>query len=192
MVGESEDPQATTPTLRDTVVLLGASNLARGISTVVQAARQACERPLDVFTALGHGRSYGQSSAVLGRRLPGILQCDIWGALVARPHRQVRALVTDVGNDLLYGVPVSTIASWIDQCLERLAALDARIILTGLPMETLNGLTPARFRLFRTIIFPENRYDLATALRRAAELDGLIERLAARYGAVFVVPAADW
>jgi len=192
MVGESDNLRATAPASRDTVVLLGASNLARGISTVVEAARHTCGRPLDLFTAMGHGRSYGQTSSVLGRRLPGILQSEIWEALGARSHQQVLALVTDIGNDLLYNVPVPEIASWIDQCLERLSSLNARMILTRLPMETLSGLTPSRFRFFRTILFPQNRYDLATALRLAAELDGLIGEIADRHGATLVVPAKDW
>jgi hypothetical protein len=35
-------------------------------------------------------------------------------------------LVTDIGNDLLYEVPVDRIVDWVDQCLDRLKAINAR------------------------------------------------------------------
>lgn len=191
MVNHSDALQTPGDT-RYSVVLLGASNLARGVSTVVDTARQICVGPVDIYTALGHGRSYGQSSSVLGRRLPGILQSGIWSDLAAREHQQVLALVTDIGNDLLFGAPVETIAGWVEECLERLAALDAKIVVTSLPIETLNKLTVARFRLFRSLLFPQNRYDLATALEHAAQLNAAVERIGKRRNAHLVAPSPAW
>ena len=73
----------STPVRR--VVLLGASNLTRGISTVVATAQRVWGQPLEVLAALGHGRSYGIESRVLGRRLPGILNSGLWEALDRSP-----------------------------------------------------------------------------------------------------------
>ena len=67
------------------VVLLGASNLTRGISTVVGTARRLLGPMPHVFVAYGHGRSYGVRSRVLIRGLPGILNCGLWPAPSANP-----------------------------------------------------------------------------------------------------------
>ncbi|MEX0819484.1 MAG: hypothetical protein WD070_07815, partial [Pirellulaceae bacterium] len=85
------------------VVLLGASNIARSPAIVFDSARSAWGSPLDIVAATGHGRSYGMTSCVLGRTLPGILQCGLWEALATRPLVPTAALLTDIGNDILYG-----------------------------------------------------------------------------------------
>lgn len=136
---------------RPTIALLGASNLTRGFSTVVETLRlQHQLRPLRIVAALGHGRSYGQRSSVLGRSLPGILDCGLWDALAAglalpADARNVQkgtqsdesasgrhsrpcgapsfALITDIGNDVMYGVQPATIIGWVEQCIDRLIAL---------------------------------------------------------------------
>jgi hypothetical protein len=83
------------------VVALGASNLTRGFQTVVSTARGAWGPEVEVFGALGHGRSYGARSRFTVRSLPGILESELWNDLSALPPVATRGLVTDVGNDIL-------------------------------------------------------------------------------------------
>ncbi|HEX3727596.1 MAG TPA: hypothetical protein VHV08_15185, partial [Pirellulales bacterium] len=49
------------------VILLGASNLTKGVALVLETAFGAWGRPLEVLMALGHGRSYGRQTSLLGR-----------------------------------------------------------------------------------------------------------------------------
>ena len=70
---------------------------------------------------MGLGRSYGQRSTVLGRSLPGITECGLWPAL-QHGSGPVHALITDVGNDVIYGVPVDRIVAWGSTCVDRLHA----------------------------------------------------------------------
>ena len=117
------------------VVLLGASNLTRALPLVIGLARQRLGGPLDVHAALGHGRSYGRRSTVLIRSLPGVLESGLWPALEAPAQGAsvaLHALLTDVGNDIVYGHDPDTIAGWIDTCIGRLAGLGARIVMTRL------------------------------------------------------------
>lgn len=174
------------------VVLLGASNLTRGISTVVDTASRAWGSPLDVLAALGHGRSYGMASTVLGRTLPGILQCGLWAALDARPAAPTAALVTDVGNDLLYGAAVEQVAEWVERCLDRLAALGARTIVARLPVCNLPRVRPWQYAIVRRALFPSCRLSLAEIAERALALDERIASLTNERNFRLLTPRAEW
>ena len=126
------DPSQPSPSRR--VILLGASNVVRAISTIVETVELIWEPPLDVLAACGHGRSFGRTSCVFGRSLPGILQCGLWQDWQRRPALPTAALVSDIGNDILYGASVDQIAEWVEQCLARLRGACDRIVITELPL----------------------------------------------------------
>ena len=174
------------------VVLLGASNLTRSFSTVVSLVRQMWAPPVTIMAAMGHGRSYGGASQVMFRELPGIVSSGIWSALDASPVKETFALVTDIGNDILYGAPCCEIAEWVDDCVARLQKVAARTTLTLLPIENLLSLERLRYYLFRTVTFPGCRLTLADACSRASELNALVQTIAARRGAAIVQQRTDW
>lgn len=174
------------------VVLLGASNLTRGISTAVETAKTKWGIPLDIMAALGHGRSYGKTHRVLGRTLPAIIKCGLWQDLDERPRVDTASLITDVGNDLLFEVAPLRVAEWVDQCLERLAPISQSLVITELPLSNLAKLTATRFRLFRTILFPSCRMTLLETIKSAEDLNDHLLELAARYRAQVVRPDETW
>ena len=91
------------------------------------------------------------------------------------------ALVTDIGNDLLYGAPIERILEWVAGCLDRLADVGATTIVTELPVANIGGLSEARFRFFRRLFFPRSALALAEAEAQAAALnEGLLELCDAR------------
>ncbi|MCC6908404.1 MAG: hypothetical protein IT430_10720 [Phycisphaerales bacterium] len=147
---------------RPRVVLLGASNLTLGVSTITQLARAQVGGPCDMYIALGHGRSYGQWSNILGRKLPGILQSELWEALAKAEPGPTYALVTDVGNDIAYCVEPEVIARWLAEAVAHLRAHDAKVVMTALPLQSIERLGPKRFQLFRRLYFPHKplTYDM--------------------------------
>jgi hypothetical protein len=153
------------------LVLLGASNIALGLPVVMEKALRLCGGPLEVLGAFGHGRSYGQRRSLLCRELPGITECGLWPALEQRPAAATAALVTDIGNDLLYETSVRDILAWVETCLQRLERIGARIVMTPLPLCTLADLGKAKFLFLRTILYPRCRLGLTTLVDRACELD---------------------
>jgi hypothetical protein len=165
------------PTLR--VVLLGASNLSIMFPTIVETARATFARPLEMFVAKGFGRSYGQQSKFFGKKFSGILQSNLWGALERTQALPTVALMADIGNDLAYEAPVSTIVGWLEAALDRLAAHDARVVLNNIPLATLQSVGLARYHLFREALFPSCRLSRSEMLRRAEQLSGALNRLAA-------------
>ena len=188
-------PRACEPAeaiLERRVVLLGASNLVRSLPMVMDAARWAWGGPLDVLAAIGHGRSYGRDSRVLGRVLPGITECGLWEPLHARSAAPTAALITDVGNDILYGATPDVIAQWVETCCQRLREVPAKIVVTELPIKSLGKLGAARFVLMRTLLFPKSRLTLGRALADARELNQRVCELAERYEARLVRPDDAW
>jgi len=162
------------------VIALGASNLARGFRTVVAAARSAWGPEVQVLAALGHGRSYGAPSRVVGRTLPGIIESGLWRKIDSLPALPTRALVTDVGNDILYGISAARILAWVEESLHRLQRVTPNIILTDLPLAGIRRLSHARFRVFRSIMFPFCRLPLSRVLETAERVNaGLVELAAA-------------
>ncbi len=173
------------------VVVLGASNIARNLPWVVEAARaMAPGGPL--FVAHGHGRSYGATSRVLIRQLPGLTACGLWPRLQASPPGPTWALLTDIGNDLMYGFSPETVAGWVSECLGRLADHGAQLAVTELPLGNLATLGPRRFWWMRTCFFPACRLSLPEAQAAAARLNDLLRPLAQRHQAVLLPHEAAW
>ncbi len=174
------------------VVAVGASNLTRGFHAVVATARGLWGPDVEVVAALGHGRLYGGPSLYLGRRLPGILDSGLWRTLDERPAAATRALVTDVGNDIMSGCPPSSILEWVDLCVARLQRHTRDVVVTGLPHAALAGLPAARYLLFRSLFFPRCRFTLAETLRRGAEVQDGLRAIARARNARFFAMKPEW
>lgn len=183
---------ATNPQPTRRALVLGASNVMRGLGHVVDAARASWGAPLDLLVASGYGRSYGTDSRILGRTLPSLLDCGLWSALDGRPDLPTAALVTDVGNDILYGASVERIVAWVEAALERLRPRAQRLVLTRLPLDGVDDLGNARYLLVRTLLFPSSSVSLDAARAAAYAVDEHLVRLAARYDAQLVTPRASW
>jgi hypothetical protein len=180
------------PALR--VVLLGASNLKISLPVLLSGIRQRAGGPVETLVACGHGRSYGTWSRFLFvRRLPGIADCGLWRELdERRPPRRTLALVTDVGNDLVYGAGAREIAGWVEACLDQLARHRAEVVLTLLPLARLAALSPWQMRLAVSLLFPGRPAPWPGLLERARELDELLRRMGRQHGARLVEPEAAW
>ena len=195
------------------LVLLGASNLTRGISTVIETARLTFGSPLEVFAALGHGRSYGMRSSILfgARALPGIVECELWDALretskgqniqtskedsvltFGRLDVSTFALIADIGNDIIYGAAPQQIVGWIEQCIDRLQTMNASIAMTALPIESIRAVRRRQYAIVKSMLYPTRQLSFADAISRAGQLHDLIVDLAQRRGVRLIPPRSHW
>ncbi len=149
------------------VVALGASNLTRGFQTIVSTSRSVWGPDVEVLAALGHGRSYGAPSNFMFRTLPSILKSSLWTELASRPPMATRGLVTDVGNDILYGFSVERTLGWVEEALVRLRAVTNDIVLTDLPLASIRRLSNSKFLAFRSVLSPSCRLSLTEVIERA-------------------------
>lgn len=177
---------------RPRLVALGASNLARGFGALVAATRAAWGVPFDVVGAFGPGRSYGLPSSLLGRRLPAILDCGLWTALAAQPRTRTLALVTDVGNDILYEAPPARILEWVEEAVVRVRRHADDVAVAGLPLARIRRLSRPGFLFFRSVLVPQCRLSHAVTLERAEQVDAALRALSARHGARYVELPLEW
>jgi len=160
------------------LVLLGASNLSMTFPMVIETARAMFARPLEIYVAMGFGRSYGQESKFFGKKFSGILHADLWTSLNDAQPLPTSAIIADVGNDLAYGVSVSTIVEWVDQTLNRLDAHRASTALNNVPLASLSAVGALRYSVLREVLFPSCRVPRREMLSRASQLSDALDEVA--------------
>jgi hypothetical protein len=172
-------------------ILLGASNAARSLPRLVATIEAFAPAPPEIYAAIGHGRSYGLRSRVLVRTLPSIIGSELWSA-VPGDDRPCHALVTDIGNDVIYGVSPEQTARWVDRCLERLRDMRAITTVTQLPMASIRAMGERRYRIVRALLFPDLRLSLRDVAERAEELNERIVQVSAAHGIDAIEQPASW
>lgn len=179
------------------VVLLGASNLSLGWPRLADQVASAVTSPLRVYTAYGMGRSYcGERSGFACWQLPGILKSGIWDALesVESDNSDCYALITDLGNDLVYGKSPQEVVDAANECVARLRRWnsDCRIVMTRPPTASVETVGRFRFGVCRWILFPKCPLSLPEVKAATVELDGRLVELANDLQVRISEPLLDW
>ena len=167
------------------LILLGASNLSRGCFAFARHMKVCLyPRKVEVLIASGPGRAYCASGGLLNVSYPPIYVSDIFE--VARDKSEsgyrVVALVTDIGNDIMYGVSTEKIIETVQQVFSRLQSINAEIFYTTLPGAFEKGDHPVRFCILRSLLFPHSTvtYDEATA--GIIEVNRFLKESTGKYG----------
>lgn len=176
------------------VILLGASNVSIGFPLIVNLLRSGFDGPLHLYAAEGHGRSYGIWSNIGPRSLPSIRDAALWNLLAAEQHQDThpKALITDIGNDLMYQMPPQKIAGWLGECIERLLESNTEILMTMLPMGSVEKLSWLRYYIFRSALFPANRISFDDLGKLVGELNERIRELTTVFPVTPLEPPGDW
>jgi len=175
-----------------TIVIIGASNVTFSLPVIWSTLRQSLNDPFRLMVAAGHGRSFGIPSTVLGRTLPSILECGLWESLERLNSSTTHALVTDVGNDLLYGVDATQTMSWVTETIDRLESQASNILVTGLPIESLRGLSARRFDFFRRLMFPRSNLAFECALSESDAIHRQLLETGGNQAVTNLVPEERW
>ena len=163
------------------VVAIGASNLTRGLHTVVSTARTAWGPNVEVLGALGHGRSYGVPSRLAVSDAPGHPPIGIVASAGvasggenagSRDRRRQRHPLR---------ISAAQILDWVEETVERLQEFTPDIVLTDLPLPSIRRLSRSSFLVFRSLLAPGCRLSLAEVVDRAERVnDGLSSLASAR------------
>lgn len=163
------------------LVLLGASNLTVSLRTAIDLMQDRLGGPSDVLVAAGHGRSYGRYSQVLIRGLPGITACDLWSHLDSGRKLPTYALLTDIGNDIAFGHTPEQILEWVSTCVHRLQRQATQIVMTNVPLSSIESLSETYYRLIRTIFFPFSRLSRREAISHTRLVHRGLRDIASEY-----------
>ncbi len=191
-MAESRNSAAAT-----TVLLFGASNLTLGWSAVIRQLQQQLPGRLNVHCLLGMGRSWIRPSRYGVRVLPGILQSEFWdGEFLDKASCGIHAkvLLTDIGNDIIYGFTAEQITAAVLQTIQRIRGHreQSDFVLTRPPMNSLRTLSSFRFAVARRLLFPGSMLTMQHVLDCAHELDERILALGRQEQITVVEPRAEW
>lgn len=105
----------------------------------------------------------------------------MWSALESvseESETPVYALITDIGNDIVYGVRTERLMGWIEACIERLRGLNARIVITELPEDSIDRVTPRRYEIVRRLFFARHHTPYEQVMTTSREMAAGIRELA--------------
>lgn len=147
-------------------VLMGASNLARGYSALTKClVRCLAPHPIEILHAMGPGRGYCARGGIFNITYPPIRSSGILRSARGRAQRarKVIALITDIGNDIMYDVPVSDLISCLDDLFQELDAIGAEIFVHPIPLDFSEDFSERQFRILRSIFYPNSAIDYKRA-----------------------------
>ena len=139
-------------------LLLGASNLARGYSMLTQHLSK-CREKTEFLNALGPGRGFCTRGGMLNFTYSPILASRvIESAEKQSKHALCTAvLITDIGNDLMYGVSAETLIASLDEVIDRMLGWNANIFLTKIHVKLKKNLGSTTFLLLRFLFYPGSK-----------------------------------
>ena len=137
-------------------ILLGASNLARsfyGLKSCV--TRCLFPRPVNFIHAMGPGRGYISRGGIFNATYPSIIDCGILETIhkIKQPNQRMIALITDIGNDIMYGVPSHEIINGLQFIFNTLDAFEANILITLIPIDLKKDIGEVYFNILRQVFF---------------------------------------
>ena len=138
-------------------VLLGASNLARGYCALTQHISKNIS-DAEFVSALGPGRGYCTQGGFLNFSYSPIGECQIMEQAKVYNERGFRmtVLLTDIGNDIMYGVPEQVLIQCIDTLIEKSLQLNAEVFVTSIHVNVCKDMGGISFELLKAIFYPNS------------------------------------
>jgi hypothetical protein len=141
----------------DLFVLLGASNLARGYSALTRQISKNISAS-EFLNALGPGRGYCARGGLFNFTYSPIGECRVMESAKVYAERGFRmtVLLTDVGNDIMYGVPESSLIECLDALIEKSLRLNAEVFVTSIHVDVSKDMGKTSFKLLKSIFYPNS------------------------------------
>jgi hypothetical protein len=150
MDGEHADPEFI-------FVLLGASNLARAYSALTRHISNNISKARFI-NALGPGRGYCARGGLLNFSYTPIGECRVMASAegFVRQGGRLAVLVTDIGNDIMYGVPDQTLIECLDELIDKTLQWDGEVFLTSIHVDVSRDMGKISFKLLKKIFYPKS------------------------------------
>ncbi len=141
----------------DLFVLLGASNLARGYSALTRHISKNIPAG-EFLNALGPGRGYCARGGLFNFTYSPIGECRVMESAKVYAERgfRVTVLLTDIGNDIMYGVPELSLIKSLDTLIKKSLQMNAEVFLTSIHVDVSKDMGKASFKLLKSIFYPNS------------------------------------
>ena len=112
---------------------------------------------------MGPGRGYCVESGMFNFTYPPIGECRIMENVDVQQSRRIAVLLTDIGNDIMYGVPEQSLVECFDSLIEKSLLLNAEVFLTSIHVDVRQDMGREIFKLLKGIFYPNSSvtYDKA-------------------------------
>jgi hypothetical protein len=140
-------------------VFLGASNLARSLDGLKLCIKRCLlPRAASFIHAMGPGRGYVSRGGILNAVYSPILDSGIFEAIRRKrmKSQQVVALITDIGNDIMYDASPEKIIAGLQYMYNLLDAFETNIFITSIPVDLENDIRELYFHILRKVYFPKS------------------------------------
>jgi hypothetical protein len=169
-------------------VLLGASNLARGYSALSRKISQNISQ-VEFVNAMGPGRGYCARGGLLNFTYSPIGECRVMDSaeVYAKQGRRIAVLLTDIGNDIMYGVPDPSLVECLDSLIEKSLQWNAEVFVTSIHVDVSKDLGKTSFKLLQTIFYPKSPVTLEQADSAVKKVNHYLEEKAQQNERVHLV-----
>ncbi len=134
---------------------MGASNLARGYSMFTRHISNCFgNNNTEFLNALGPGRGFCARGGMFNFTYPPIQDCRILEAAKKKSCDNRAVLITDIGNDLMYGVSADTLIESLDSLINRALQWDAEIFLTSIHVNLKKDVSQTTFLILKSFFYP--------------------------------------
>lgn len=161
-------------------ILLGASNLARGYHALKDyLTKNVAPQTLKVYAACGPGRGYGCWGGMFNVSYPPLVESPLFERVRTRlrPGSRGVALVTDIGNDLLYGMDADSLITTLKTVFKRLENLNAEIYMTTLPVYFERDVPAMVYYPIRTFLYPKSRISRKEAIDGVRRINAFLKEI---------------
>ncbi|QDT37913.1 hypothetical protein [Stratiformator vulcanicus] len=176
------------------VAIFGASNVALGLNTICRLLSVESPSIEHLLVACGHGRAYGRASTVGPRTLGSLSASAIWDQLEEQPAGSGSlAVLTDIGNDALYGDSFDEMLDHVTRCIDRLNPMFDHVVVTQMPLESIRRLSPWGYHTVSRLFFPAvppRPYE--TIFDELQEAAAKLEDIARQHGALLIEQPPTW
>jgi len=140
-------------------IFLGASNLARSLDGLKLCIKRCMlPRGVSFLHAIGPGRGYVSRGGILNAVYSPILDSGIFEAVRRKriKNQTVVALITDIGNDIMYDASPDVIIGGLQHLYNLLDAFETNIFITSIPVDLENDISELYFHILRKVYFPNS------------------------------------
>ena len=143
------------PSSHTLFLFMGASNLARGYSMFTRHISSCLgKNKTEFLNALGPGRGFCARGGMFNFTYPPIQDCRILEVAEKKSCDTLAVLITDIGNDLMYGVSADTLIESLDGLIDRALQLDAEIFLTSIHVNLKKDVSQTMFFILKSLFYP--------------------------------------